>query len=481
VHDARVMSPRTSQAERPQIVANLLGSPLARRLLGSPWFPLGLQLAALAALGWLAHAGWGVGRGLTADKLLVLRKTNLATLVVWGLWWPGMVAVAVVLGRAWCTVCPLELVNRAGDALARRAGWPRARLPGWVRAGWLTVAAYVTLQLLVAWRSIHRLPHATSLVLLSLVALALVSGLVVSDARSFCKGLCPASALLSAYGRHTPLQLDVVSPERCATCGTRECVRAERLSRLDARSCPSRLRPYARGPSDGCVLCLQCAKSCPHGNVGWGAVAREARSRRARVLEPFEAAFVAVAAGFVAHEVAGEVGWLEREFHRVPDVLQRFAAGAPFELAEALWFLALFPAVLWAAVAVVARLLGHRGGLGELVMAAATGAAPVVAAAHVAKATAKLVAWAGFLPLALRDPTGIRTASELGSGAAHGPSPWLGLPALGVAAALVLVAVGVRGLLRARDAGAEARPAIRAGLLVTAALFAGVMAVWARS
>ena len=90
------------------------------------------------------------------------------TLVVWGLWWPGMIVLAITFGRVWCTVCPMELVHRAGDALARRLGYRRARLSPWLRAGWLTLLLYLTLQLLVAGVSIHRIPHATAILLLAL-------------------------------------------------------------------------------------------------------------------------------------------------------------------------------------------------------------------------------------------------------------------------------------------------------------------------
>jgi len=138
-----------------------------------PGFPILLQGAALVAVGWLAANGIGLGTGMPADDLMTLRKTNLTTLVVWGLWWPGMIAVALALGRVWCTVCPMELVNRIGDALARKVGWPRGRLSAFLRAGWMTVALYLVLQLFVAGLSIHRVPHFTAILLLSLIGLAL--------------------------------------------------------------------------------------------------------------------------------------------------------------------------------------------------------------------------------------------------------------------------------------------------------------------
>ena len=353
-------------------------------------FPVLLQAAALTVVVWLAFNGLGVGKGRTAEELMTLRKTNLTTLVVWGLWWPGMIAVALAFGHAWCTVCPMELVDRMGHALARRMGWPRARLGKFLRAGWMTVALYLVLQILVAGISLHRVPHFTAILLVTLIGMALLSGMAFREHRSFCKAFCPASALLSVYGRYTPLQLEVRDPSVCDACKTKDCVRAGNRNRFDRRSCPSLLTPYRRDPSDGCVLCLQCAKVCPYQNVGVGLVASGAPVRRKPLLRPFEAAFVMVALGFVAHEVIGEVKWLDAFFHAVPNGLNRLMPSIPFGWFEALWFLVLFPLLVWGLISGIGHFTGHRAGLKTLLTGAATGAAPLVAVAHLAKAAAKV-------------------------------------------------------------------------------------------
>jgi polyferredoxin len=218
----------------------LTGKPV-RRILESPMFPVVFQSIALIGVLWLAFNGLGVGSGMGSAELRTLRKTNLTTLAIWGLWWPAMIAMALAFGRAWCTVCPMEMVNRAGDAVARRIGWPRARLGKFLRAGWLILAAYLVLQILVAGFSIHRVPQYTSIFLFVLIGSALMTGLVFKDQRSFCRAFCPAAALLSVYGRYTPLQLEAKNPSVCSSCPTRDCVRAENRTRFDKRSCPSLL------------------------------------------------------------------------------------------------------------------------------------------------------------------------------------------------------------------------------------------------
>lgn len=442
-------------------------------------FPVILQAMGLLVVGYLAWNGLGIGLEQSAAELKTLRKTNLTTLVVWGLWWPGMIAVALLAGRLWCTVCPMELVNRVGDALARRVGWPRAPLARWLRAGWLIVAIYLLLQVLVIGVSIHRIPHYTAILLISLLGLALVTGLVFRAPRSFCRAFCPAGALLSVYGRFTPTQLEVCDPTVCDACPGRDCADPANRWRFDKRSCPSLLRPYARAASDGCVLCLQCTKSCPYDNLGFGVTRAEAPIRQKPLLKPFEAAFVLVVLGFVAHEATGEAKWLDAYFHRVPEALHTALPAIDFAWYEALWFLALFPAVVWALAATLAFVLGHRSGWRALLLAAATGAAPIVAIAHLAKGFAKISSWGGYLPHAVAEPAGVDTFREIVISKTI-PFPgrlvalWV-IGALLLAAALLIVWRSWRWI-NALPAGD--RSAARAGLFTAAAVYLPVLFTW---
>ena len=449
-----------------------------RSLLRWRGFPVAFQLAALLAVAALAVNGWRIGLAHSAEEVMTLRKTNLTTLLVWGLWWPAMIAVAFGLGRVWCTVCPMELVNRAGDAVARRFGWPRARLGPWVRAGWFIFLGYLVLQVLVSGVSIHRVPHYTSVMLIVLTAAALVSGLAFREPRSFCKGFCPAQALLPVYGRYTSVQLEVKDPQVCAACTTRECVDPARRHAFDGRSCPSLCAPFERAQSDACVLCFQCAKVCPHENVGFGVVRAAAGVRQNRLLRPFEAAFVMVAAGFVAHEVIGEVKWLDKFFHAVPTALDAQWPALGFGWFEGLWFLLLFPAVLWGLTAALAYPFSRGASLKRLLLAAATGAAPVVAMAHLAKAVAKLSSWGGYLPHALADPAGVDTFDRIAAHALATPERLVSFPLVGWVMLLAMLVIGWRSWRWTRQAAANALAPARVAFAVVALLFGAVLTTW---
>jgi len=451
----------------------------ARAVVSWRGFPVALQVAGLAVVVWLAWNGFDVGREHSERELMTLRKTNLTTLVVWGLWWPGMIAVVLLAGRLWCTVCPLELVNRIGDAVARRVGWPRARLGRWMSAGWIIVALYLLVQVLAIGISLHRVPHLTAILLLTLLGLALATGLVFRDPRSFCRAFCPAAALLSVYGRYTPVQLEARDASVCDQCQGKDCVAGGNRWRFDGRSCPSLLKPYRRQASDGCVLCLQCAKICPHDNMGFGVARSEAPIRRKTLLEPFEAAFVMVVLGFVAQEATGEVKWLDGYFHAVPLALHSLAPRVALGWVEALWFLALFPLVVWGAAAGLAYLLGHRAGWRSLVLAAATGAAPVVAIAHLAKAIAKMSSWGGYLPLALHDPEGVSTFLRLTvERSVWEPGKLIALWLLGWIMLLVILVMGWSAWRWVKDVPMGSPAAARAGMVTCAAIYVAVFAAW---
>jgi len=457
---------------------DVLATKPARAIVTSSAFPVTLQFVGLVVVVLLVAIGLGHGLDMNADELMTFRKTNLTTLVVWGLWWPGMIAVALAFGRAWCTVCPMELVNRVGEAIARKVGWPRARLGKFLRAGWMIVVVYLALQVLVAGVSLHRVPHYTAILLLVLLGGALLTGLVFRQPRSFCRAFCPAGALLSVYGRHTPFQLEARDPSVCEDCPTEDCIQEDNRHRFDKRSCPSMLRPFHRHPSDGCVLCLQCAKVCPYDNMGMGLVSPDAPIRRKALLKPYEAAFVMVALGFVAHEVIGEVGWLDSIFHFVPEHLAALIPSVPFGWFEALWFLVLFPMLVWGAISSLAYMFGHRAGLRSLLLAAATGAAPVVAIAHLAKASAKISSWSGYVPLALHDTSGAETFHRLADQSLASPASLVSLSIVGWVMVILTALIVWRALRWARKIPPDSIVAARAGLVCSATMFSTVLGLW---
>ncbi|MDH4195929.1 MAG: 4Fe-4S binding protein [Candidatus Aminicenantes bacterium] len=231
------------------------------RLAASRSYPLIAQVIMLLGFG-LVIAGGLAAPHVPAKMTGILRNTNLAALIVWSLWWPLVIISAAVVGRVWCQVCPMELVN----SLVSRIGLKR-KAPRFLTSGW-GVAVFYSLALLGFIRTFwaHRYPERMAFFFLFLFASAMVAG-AIFEKRAFCDDLCPVGRLLGLYACCAPLEWRVRDAKTCDVCRTKDCVAARHAYRLTARSCPSNLYPASIGDNRACLVCTQCRKVCPRENL----------------------------------------------------------------------------------------------------------------------------------------------------------------------------------------------------------------------
>jgi len=449
-----------------------------RRVVASRFFPYVLQalllmaFVAIAALAWDRWPPAGVNGKLFA-------KANLATLIVWGLWWPAMIWGAVLFGRAWCAVCPLELVSNGAERAAHAVGLPLRRLGRGLTGGVVVVGLYAAVQLCVAGAKIHRVPAYTAWFLISLLALALVTSLVFRD-RAFCRGFCPVGLLLGVYGRGGLLAVRAASKAACTACRDRACLVAGNRSALDARSCPSLLNPARLDCSDACLLCAQCLKSCgPHNLRLLVRRPFAASDRRAPLASWPVTLFVMLVSGFVTAELFSEWPAAQKYFLAAPEWVAH-RTGLPNTWMEGAWFLTAFPLALWLVLAALMRWAGARRTLGEIWRGLALPVAVIVSMGHMGKALAKFVSWLPFLPGAVVDPQGIATVHSLTAITARAPAPLLSLATvswLGLALLFAGVVLAVREYRLAQPPGSPVSPAIWP-LGALALGFAAIVAGW---
>jgi hypothetical protein len=385
----------------------------------------------LAALGWGHYTPSGVNAKLYA-------KTNLVNLAIWGLWWPGIIWVTLLLGRAWCIVCPLELVSSQGESLGKKLGLRQRPITGWLAKGSLVVVFFAFLQLLVPGMQLHRMPHYTSIFLWTSLTLAFAVGLFFKD-RAFCRGFCPVSLLLSAYGRGGML---AVRPSG------RSCHQLDSKG-PNARTCPSLLNPARLNTNKDCLMCGDCLKADTTGKMELilRAPYSKADARESVASWPLTL-FVMVVSGFVTFELSGVWKAAELVFLWVPKLVSAtLNAGAAAGWIQGLWTILIVPVLLWLVLGGVSMLSGSAKPLGETWRRLALPVAVVVAAGHMAKGLEKFTSWVGFLPYAWSDPTGVQTAIKMNAKVMSQPMPWLTLPTLSLAA-MALVTVGIVLALR---------------------------------
>lgn len=410
---------------------NLLRFRPIAALVRKRWFPAGFQagvlcvFVALAVLGWNRFTPAGVNAKLYA-------KTNLVNLVVWGLWWPAIVWITFWLGRAWCVVCPLELVSRLAHQLGAKTGVPQRPLAGWLARGSLAVLFFALLQMLVPGVQIHRVPHYTALFLVTALSLAFATGLFLKH-RAFCRGFCPVSLLLSAYGRGGMLAVRPAALPGCPTAAA-----------PNARACPSLLNPGGLKSGKDCLICGECLKADTGGTMQL-LLRRPYAADDAR--EPLASwpltIFVMIVSGFVTYELSGVWPAAEAVFLWPPKLVgDALHASAAQGWIQGLWTIVIFPLALWLVLGGATMLTGGAKKLSEAWRRIALPLAVVVATGHLAKAMEKFTSWAGFLPHALAEPTGVQTALQMQANSVPQPAPWLA-PQLLATLAMLLVATGL--------------------------------------
>jgi polyferredoxin len=456
---------------------NLLRLAPVRAVFLSPLFPYVVQAAILVFFVWLAVFGWGLfaPEGVQSKQFA---KTNIVNLLIWGVWWPAMVWGAVFFGRIWCAICPLELLANITERLSRLTGFRQRTLKRWLQSGVLILLFYALIQMFVAGAELHRIPAYTSVFLCSLLVLAAVVGFLYKD-RAICRGFCPIGLLLSAYGRGSMLAVRSVESSTCESCAGKDCRKQEYRGRLDARSCPSLLNPAKLNDDSDCLVCGQCMKACPPDNMGLYLRAPfHANDTRERIASWPMTLFIMLVSGFVAYELFSEWKAAQAIYLWVPHtVAEAMGLGSCEGWIKGIWMLFVAPLVPWLVLGGFVVLLRGARNLGEAWRRLALPLAVVIAAGHMAKGLAKITSWGGYLPMALKEPSGSETALAITAGTMDKPASLMPITMVSVLSLLLLLMMGYYSLRESRLAEPETHksrvPSILLATLASAFLIFG--------
>jgi ferredoxin len=379
-----------------------------KRLAQSKWFPLLPQVAMLAVLCLLIWGGLGVS---TKDSTFAktLRNTNLANLIVWSYWWPLIIIATIVMGRMWCTVCPMELLT----AITSRIGL-KLQVPSWFRSGWIITSFYVLIILVgLHTIAIHRQPHRMSLYLL----LLLVTSITVSfifEKRAFCSYVCPVGHLLGLYSLLSPFEWRADDLGMCEACKTKDCISKKNHYRMVGRSCTSNLYPAKIKDNRDCLLCTQCLKACPNKNLRFSLRKPGMDLYRHVALTPAQIAFLFVVAGFVIYEILSEWSSSKAVLTWVPVKLGEILGmhGAIGSFMSASLMFVLYPAVFLLGLYLLSLLL-CKTSFRQMSMLLCVLLIPTMAAGHVLKSLLKMASRIPYWQYVFSDPRGISTATKL--------------------------------------------------------------------
>ncbi|GFO55407.1 histidine kinase [Geomonas sp. Red276] len=221
---------------------NLLTLPAVERLARDQRFPRRLRWVTVPLF-----------LGITIATLSGSPTGSAANLAAWTVGWPGLVVVAFLFARGWCSFCPMEAIGESLGVTSRVVRDPAPWLKKWGPS--VSLVALVFILLLEQASGMFSYPPATGL-LLGGILLATVTADLVIGRRGWCKFLCPLGRIVSMISRISPLEMHSNRNVCLSRCRVDDCVKE--------KGCPMGLHPSAIDSSDHCVLCLDCVRSCPH-------------------------------------------------------------------------------------------------------------------------------------------------------------------------------------------------------------------------
>ena len=234
---------------RPTPAFDLLRVPGLGRLMRWRWGRLILQLPLVAVALLLIYDGF------TGPKLA---PQNLATVASW-VHYRGLIVLALLLvGNLFCMSCPFTLPRTLARRISR-TGW---RWPAALRNKWLAIGLFAGILWLYEWQDLWASPWLTAWLIVAYFAAAFLFEALFAES-PFCKYLCPLGTFNFTASTVSPFQITSRSQDVCRSCVGKECVNGS----VETLGCGTELFvPQMRGNMD-CVLCLDCARACPHDNV----------------------------------------------------------------------------------------------------------------------------------------------------------------------------------------------------------------------
>ncbi len=228
---------------------NLLKTPLLGSLLRWRWGRFVGQLLLLLAALLILYEGFA-GPPLASE--------NLAAVVVWVHYRGVLVLALLFAGNLFCMNCPFTLPRTLAHKLSLAGKrWPRPLRSKWVAIGMLIIYFW-----LYEWLDLWASPWLTAWIIIAYFLIAFALEAIFTES-PFCKYVCPLGTFNFVSSTISPLQIAVSQQDVCHTCVGKECVNGS----LQTLGCGTLLFPPQIQSNMDCILCLDCARACPHNNV----------------------------------------------------------------------------------------------------------------------------------------------------------------------------------------------------------------------
>ena len=228
---------------------NLLDIPTVKQFMQSSWFPAAFQAPVLLVFLVIIAAGlFDIQKG---DR-------NIATLLMWTLWWAAIIFTFVFVGRVWCMMCPFGAIQDwLGRLFSKGKDFPRL-----LRNIWLSTFLFFGLTWWDSYSGIVNKPALTAYLLIGFFSVAAVMSLAYKG-RTFCRYVCPIGGLIGLYSMFSPMELRSKCRETCRKHRVKECAQGSGAG----RPCPMFEPPLILDRNNYCNFCGECVKTCSENNI----------------------------------------------------------------------------------------------------------------------------------------------------------------------------------------------------------------------
>jgi ferredoxin len=235
---------------------NLLTLSWLKAWLKQPWSKFSLQLPVFLVFCLIIYAG------LFGHAII-----NIAPILTWTIWWAGLIFLILLLGKAWCVVCPWDFVATifqqlkpfgvAKEPFTLGMKWPR-----WLKNIYLAMGLFILLTWFELGFKVTSSPRFTALLGIIMVVLAVAPAMIFGK-KPFCKYGCLVGRISGLYAMFSPIEVRSAEPSVCAMCRTKDCYSGN----ARGNPCPTSLVVSQLKENTYCLLCAECVRSCPHDNV----------------------------------------------------------------------------------------------------------------------------------------------------------------------------------------------------------------------
>jgi len=392
---------------------------MINKLLSNKHLPLSIKIVSLFAFIALMIVGFSANSD-NAALLKQLRNTNVANLFVWSYWWPLIIIAAVLFGRIWCMVCPVELIT----SISSKIGFKLKR-PKWLLSGWVITIFYLVI-LIVGLNifAIHRNPTFMAIYLLGIIVVSIFIGLLY-EKNTFCRYVCPVGHLLGIYSRLSAWGWRIKDKETCSSCKDQSCVHKNYRYQLNYKSCGVDLHPAKIEDNTDCILCAGCLKSCSsyqseknekRPNPGFSKVGFANGLFNGKPLKSAEWFFLFILSGFVVYEILSEFSSAKSILLFPPNYIKESINSESkiiTGLLKSAYLFFLLPFVIWLLPYLIIKISKIGLSLKEYLLSFGLSFIPIVAAAHICKALLKMSSRVPYFEYLSGDIQGLSTAEAI--------------------------------------------------------------------